>query len=1289
MHRNMKTPPGLNLLKLAATRRARFTNGIYGFVTADDERMSKTVYYWKAPLLALIACLTLAQASAQTPAIRLVPVRTLRVAADDPGPVEVKLAEDTNSVVQTTNAPAAKPAAPPDLATAIKTMNFSRTPDALLQAVRSQQTGSKLSEADKFRIAVLLGDWESVGAALKTLPTPEAMKAYSRLLESLASSSQSAAQFYQQNPNQRNQPDMDEGDEQPNPNQPKQAEKRSLLLSEDFYAVLKAAPGDLDATFLPPVSTLVKVAIGPGGKREFLPRLEQGLAGIGGTNTAGRKLAAQLLSSVGWMADSGPYLPLKREEWDNADTLTLVLAMEYFTQTGVEQRDERQLKRAAELCAFMMQTSRFVTYDSTIFRQATDRFVKLLPALEAADAEQLIRENFLAQPALMVDLILALGETGQRVVGTPDLNVRGQSLATQNVLLRVLAGRKSALPEAVNLLVMNWLNEAETTYRSGVTALPNPNEFDNPYIYRPPSYYMNQRNQRVLLPELVLAQAPPTALIKRLNAGLAQRVNLTLLKVNLMNPKEPITVETLTGYLKEHPGQEKELCQDYLSAWVRKRSIKPEDPNILRMRAMGYVISRPQQMGGGIPLTRLRQNQNVLEFKSLLTTLRGLSPEPLEASSIVQGFMAIHSGAEVYRAEDIEAIFGPAEKMNRTELMQLITGMRTKLREQWQDPKTQQDAATNRTEQETKDEVSRGYRTALDLARRGLRPEDSDWRQFIVRGQLFFDAAEYEFSRQIKLTDYVSLRDESFSSYRKAAEIYAAKIPELPKGQWTLEPYQMWFFVMLGASDLSQLTRAAARSDPGLKQIGDAMRALPGEAADGHLEKFGKMLADLLSQVPANMKQRFLSAGLQVVGDNHPSAKPALESLNDYKELLDEAQLRVTVDGPTRVGHGQPFGVFLSLEHTRQLARESGGFSKYLQNLASQQRMPMYVQPNQRGMNQRDDFTKNIHAALDETFEVASITFHDPDVRAIDLPREGWQETPLAYLLIRAKEAAVDRIPSIQLDMDFSDTSGQVVLPVRSQVQPIDAKEVESPVRPCEDLSLAFTMDEREWQQGRVVIEVTAKARGVIPSHPQMFDFAQEGFDVEVTDNGVSITELASDGKSRQARSDRNWQFTYQRKKDLRGNAVLKFPALKPGIKAATAEYKHYHDADLVALTAQQAAAGVPLRGVVGNGLRIAAIGFGVLVIAVGAWFLLRSRKRRAHVVTSSLALPAQITPFSVVAFLRRIQREAGARLDDQTRQSLKAQIAEIEAAFFRGTPAPAGALDLEAIARKWLNTAG
>ena len=824
------------------------------------------------------------------------------------------LANRINSAEATTNAPA--DAEPKDLASAVAKMKFERTPEALFQAVKSQQSAGSLSEAERFRIAVLLGDWDSVGKTLKTLPEQDAKRAYSRLLESLAGSSQSAAQFYQQSTPSVPAPEMmDEGDDSipaPRPAQP--VSKRSLLLSDDFYAVIAAAPADLDGSHLKAVAALVKIAVGSAGKKDFLTRLEGGLKGIGGSTPDARKLAAQLLSTLDWITDAGPYLPLERAAWDQADTFSLVLAMEHFTQTGIQKRDERQLKRAAELCAFMMQTSRFGANDRGIFRQATDRFVKLLPALETGDAEQLIRENFLTQPVILVDLILALGEAGQQAQRSTDLNLRGQSLATQSALLRVLAGRKSALPEAVNVLVMNWLGEAESTYRSGAQNTPDLSELDNPFVYRSPSYYARQRNQaKAIKPGVILEQAPSAALVRRLNPGLAQRVNLTLLKVNLLDPKEPMTVETLTAYLKEHPGQEKELCHDYLTAWVKKRSVPPEDANIARMRSLGYVISRQQQTPGGIPLTRLRQNKNVADFKDLLSSLRALSPEPITPTAIVQGFMAIHSGAEVYRASDIEAIFGPAEKMHRPELMQLVTGMRTKLREQWQDPKTQQAAGTNRSEEDAKDEVSRGYKTAIDLVKRGLSEQGADWQQFIVRGQLFFDAAEFEFARQVKLTEYVSLRDEAFGSYRKAAQIYSAKVPELARGQWTLEPYQMWFYVMLGASDLSQLTRAAARSDPGLSQIGDAMRALPGDAADGHLQKFGEMLASLLSQVPGNMRQRFLSAGLQVVGENHASAKAAQASLKNYQELLDEAQLRVTVDGPTRVGHGQPFGMILSL----------------------------------------------------------------------------------------------------------------------------------------------------------------------------------------------------------------------------------------------------------------------------------------------------------------------------------------------------------------------------------------
>jgi hypothetical protein len=1173
--------------------------------------------------------------------------------------------------------------APPDgvgrsLAAAVSSMKFDRSPESLLRAVQSQQSGKPMSEADHFRIAVILGDWETVASTLKAMSPDDAKSAYARMLAALVDGSQSAAQFYQQTPAAR--PGMQGPDNDSNARSTK-----ALLLSDDFYAVLAASPADLTETSLKQVSELVKIAIGDAGRKEFLARLAQGLRGIGGQTPEGRKLAAVLLSNVAWITDAAPYLPLDRAQWEQADTLSLLLAMEHFTQAGIKDRDERMLRQAAEVCAFMMQTSRFGQNDQPLFRQATDRFVQLLPALESAESERLIRENFLTQPAILQDLLLVLGESGQKALKSSDLNLRAQSLATQNALLRVLAGRKGAPSEAVNLLVTNWLAEAETAYRSAIQpSLDSGGERDMNTIVQ--NYYArrNQGEPKVVKPEMIIANTPPLALVRRLNKGLAQRVNLTCLKVNLMDPKEPQTIDLLTSYIKDNPGQEKSLCQDYLVAWVRKRSMPAEDPNIARMRKLGYQIQRDEKDAtGGIPLTRLRQNRNVAEFKGLLTSLRALSPaEPLDPALIVQGFMSIHSGAEVYQKENIEAIFGPAEKMEVNELMQLVSGMRGKLQQQWQDPKTQQGASTNRTETEVKDEVSRGYLTALDLLRRGLRPENADWRHYIIRGQLFFDASEFEFARQIKLSDYVNLRDEAFGSYRKAAEIYSSKVAEMPRGQWTIEPYQMWFFAMLGASDLSQLTKSAARADPGLKQIGDALRALPGEAAEGHLMKFGQMLSSLLSQVPGNLRQHFLGTGLQVVGKDHPGAMAASAALANYEELLDEVRLNLSLDGPADVGCGQPFGVSVGIEHTSQLARESGGFSKYLVNKAAG--------PGQAGppAENRDGFTKNIHAALDETFEVLGITYHDPAVKAVDLPRDGWQETPVAYLLLRAKEAAVDRIPSIQMDMDFSDTSGRVVLPVRSQVLQLNAKSDSPPVRPCEDLGLTFTMDEREWtRDGRVVVEVAAKGNGVIASHEQLFDFDRPGFDVQVSDAGLSITEFVGGANGRAVNADRSWQFTYTRKKDVAGEGVMRFPTLKPGIEGATTEYQHYQDADLIPVSAKQAAQGIPLKGTLKPVWKRRIIaGVAVLLGVLALIYYLRRRKKRAAVdATRMLEVPSEITPFSVVSFLRRVEHEAGAKLNDAARASVRKQIDEIEASNYRNPPSPTDTLALEAIARQWL----
>jgi hypothetical protein len=88
----------------------------------------------------------------------------------------------------------------------------------------------------------------------------------------------------------------------------------------------------------------------------------------------------------------------------------------------------------------------------------------------------------------------------------------------------------------------------------------------------------------------------------------------------------------------------------------------------------------------------------------------------------------------------------------------------------------------------------------------------------------------------------------------------------------------------------------------------------------------------------------------------------------------------------------------------------------------------------------RDDLEKQMREKLTEGFEIISITFHDEKVQSRGYGRAGWRETPLVYLLLKAKDASVDRIPALRLDLDFVDRYGPVVLPAESAVQIIDAR---------------------------------------------------------------------------------------------------------------------------------------------------------------------------------------------------------------------------------------------------------
>ena len=144
-----------------------------------------------------------------------------------------------------------------------------------------------------------------------------------------------------------------------------------------------------------------------------------------------------------------------------------------------------------------------------------------------------------------------------------------------------------------------------------------------------------------------------------------------------------------------------------------------------------------------------------------------------------------------------------------------------------------------------------------------------------------------------------------------------------------------------------------------------------------------------------------------------------------YQDLVTEIELETRLDGSAQVGHTEPFGLFVDIRHTKEVERESGGFSKYLQN---QNNVGYYYNYGRPTVNYRDDFEEAARETLKEHFEVLSVTFHNEKTGSVGDAQPGWRRTPYAYLLLRALGPEVDMLPSLQMDLDFMDTSGYVVL---------------------------------------------------------------------------------------------------------------------------------------------------------------------------------------------------------------------------------------------------------------------
>jgi hypothetical protein len=248
----------------------------------------------------------------------------------------------------------------------------------------------------------------------------------------------------------------------------------------------------------------------------------------------------------------------------------------------------------------------------------------------------------------------------------------------------------------------------------------------------------------------------------------------------------------------------------------------------------------------------------------------------------------------------------------------------------------------------------------------------------------------------------------------------------------------------------------------------------------------------------------------------------------------------------------------------------------------------------------------------------------------------------------------------VRLDLDFLDTSGYAVIPVETPAVPIDSSPEAGDERPLRNLKITQTLDERQADEGKLILEIKATAQGLIPKLDDIIDLAPKGFDiVEPEDQGISVSRFDPDSDDTVVVTERSWMVTMHAQQGLPERPTA-FQFGEPKLDVEEIVYQRYDDADLLAVDRE-----ISLLEQYGE-TSYAWMWpvFGLLAAGVALVVVVVSASRRApQIEVPRLELPDSITPFTVLGLLRQIERNNG--FDGNGKQELATCINRLEQHFF------------------------
>ena len=930
--------------------------------------------------------------------------------------------------------------------------------------------------------------------------------------------------------------------------------------------------------------------------------------------------------------------------------------------------------------------------------EALLRAVALVPKLDRSIGRSWLQQLYRDDESKTREILAVMGERVSRGFQTlpHSPEVRGDALEMMKVATEVLFQTRPELAESwqelVDLLATTWLREARFSQQFDNTTSLGPqlqrDQYGNFYYYDPFQYQRSMMGGSGQRPtpvgiEQVLKTIPEGDWFQQIDDSLKPEISMICANMLLKVNEEERAFPYIESLAKTHKDKAQELAEQFLRVWTQNHDMNATRGN--NRYSPYYYAYGFNQSAESIPLTRSKQERNLKDLTRWMAALRALPEIEINQDLLANAFTTCHSGAEVYRFEEIEEVFGPMAQMDPNVLAALSEKMRANLTGQWQIPDVQKQNNTKRTKKDIAQQVLDGYILALQTVEQAIQQHPDNWRLQLQKACLLFDDNEYRSVLQNR-NEYSQQRKESYVAFDRAAQAYAKFARQSPPHEYSVDVFEKWFYAMLGNTDLARIDADTASDQRETDKILRSIQQLGEPLVEEHLKRFSNVVVTRVGMANPAIKFTFLTEGFKITGDR-PEVTQAKRLHEYYRDLVTELNFEAILDGSDNVSPSQPFGVFVRINHTPEIERESGGFGRFLQNQSSLPNAYNYGRP---AADYRDRFEEAARVALSEHFEVLSVTFEKESVKSQALNRPGkpgWRTTPYAYLLLQPRNSTVDRLPTLKIDLDFLDTTGYIVLPISTSELPLKATDDIVASRPWEELRVTQTLDHREGNEGKLTLEIKASCLGLVPELDSFLTLEPDEFEIaEINDSLPMVSTFDAESAEMRVVSERTWEIKLKGRNDL-PTTPDQFQFGQPVADVEIAEWSRmgFDDEDIVEmepivkLEGDYGEAATPWLSIVTFG---SATLLGVVVLSVLVLGMKQSGKQSGPRRTTE-----SMSPFALIAALS--ERLESGQLSRAEEAELREEIHRLEESHFGqrwNSQEESGEPPLNRIADKWLS---